>query len=793
MLLGERSDLLIDGRIAGRVYHRECDPNNHDNHIVAYLDPIGNAGDWTVILEARRVKDGRFHAWIERDDYCSGCQARFIPADSRRRTTVGTIATSRLPLVVGAYDGHDPARPAAPFSSSGPSRDLRPKPDLAAPGVGVLAARSASVLDVRNPGLLVRKSGTSMAAPHVTGAVALCMQALGSQASAREIRSVVLGSCDPPEDPAARSRLGHGYLNIQRLVAGLQPEPGTPVRTLNVKEPAMNTEDAVMLLTSSPATAYREYLYRPHGRLARWIDDNFDTLARPGQQVEPAAEVGDVLLEVTLGRHGLGRCVVLGTGTRSADLPRRLPPGQLLLRPRGHAAMSGPLPVEPGGEQPGTVLDSRFPASARALADRGEEVAPVAARLRTALDSRVRVSGTPERYTIGLELDAPGGGQSLAVAVYQPIASTPLRQLPVFIEDIVTSDRAVVTIVRDPAAALVTAGSPPDHAAGRRIDVRIADAATGQLTVTAAPPVRNVPGGVIVDCRENVTQHSSGSEIDQVVGSIAPAEGGFASVEGSDRGIFTWGQGQWTVTGGELQGVLAFIKARRQDLYDRYWGLAGLEVSGDPRPVFAYNGQRFATTNAQMTALFRADPGRLRAFTEIFAQAGMDPQVQRLQRELMRGQVIRLLSTPVQGHVPGELLNTRGKAFFYSMWVNGPRYAQRALASAAGQVPAGTQVTDAVRDRVSAALEAYFRDSAVVAWSSDRHHMLAFWGEQGRQQALALADRHLQEPVPGDTWSAADWTRYRLRMTRRESRYQKTAAEITGALSRGRTEPDIPE
>ena len=71
--------------------------------------------------------------------------------------------------------------------------------------------------------------------------------------------------------------------------------------------------------------------------------------------------------------------------------------------------------------------------------------------------------------------------------------------------------------------------------------------------------------------------------------------------------------------------------------------------------------------------------------------------------------------------------------------------------------------------------------------------MLAFWGEQGRQQALALADRHLQEPVPGDTWSAADWTRYRLRMTRRESRYQKTAAEITGALSRGRTEPDIPE
>ena len=454
--------------------------------------------------------------------------------------------------------------------------------------------------------------------------------------------------------------------------------------------------------------------------------------------------------------------------------------------------MSGPLPVEPGGEHLAATLDSRFLALAQAPADQGEDAAPSAPRLRTALDSLVRVSGTPERYTIGLELDAPAGRQSVTVAVYQPIASTPFRQLPVFIEDIVTSDRAVVTIVRDPAAAIVTGGSPPDHAAGRRIDVRIADAATGQLTVTAAPPVRNVPGGVIVDGRENVTQHSSGSEIDQVVGSIAPAEGGFASVEGSDRGIFTWGQGQWTVTGGELQGVLAFIKARRQDLFDRYWGSAGLDVSDDARPVFIYHGQRFATSNPQMTALFRTDPGRLRAFTEIFAQAGMDPQVQRLQRELMRGQVIRLLSTPVQGHVPGEVLNTRGKAFFYSMWVNGPRYALRALGVAARQAPGGTEVTDAVRDRVSAALEAYLRDSAVVAWSADRHHILAFWGEQGRQQALGLADRHIQEPVPGDTWSAADWTRYRLRMTRRESRYQKTAAEITSALSSGRTEPDIP-
>ena len=43
--LGERSDLLIEGQIVGRVYHRKHDPNNGDNHIVAYIDPIGRCGE----------------------------------------------------------------------------------------------------------------------------------------------------------------------------------------------------------------------------------------------------------------------------------------------------------------------------------------------------------------------------------------------------------------------------------------------------------------------------------------------------------------------------------------------------------------------------------------------------------------------------------------------------------------------------------------------------------------------------------------------------------------------------
>jgi outer membrane protein OmpA-like peptidoglycan-associated protein/subtilisin family serine protease len=353
--LGERSDLLIEGQAVGRVYHRRHDPNNGDNHIVAYIDPIGRAGNWTVTLEARQVKSGRFHAWIERDDTCRGCQARFTLADSSPVTTIGTIAASRVPLIVGAYDGHDPVWPVAPFSSSGPSRDHRPKPDLVAPGVDVLAARSASIIDNHNPGLLVRKSGTSMATPHVTGAVALCLQAAGNTLSARQIRSLVLGSCDPARDPDSPYRLGRGYLNIPRLIIDLQRALTAP----STKEPTMNTDDSIVQLAAAPATAYREYLYRPRSPLASWINDRFEVVASPGQRLDQAPQLGDVLLEVTLGRVKPGRCLVLKMhGPELEVSPRRLSAGQLLLRPRKRAAMSEPLPVEPTVETEGSALDA---------------------------------------------------------------------------------------------------------------------------------------------------------------------------------------------------------------------------------------------------------------------------------------------------------------------------------------------------------------------------------------------------------------------------------------------------
>jgi hypothetical protein len=98
-----------------------------------------------------------------------------------------------------------------------------------------------------------------------------------------------------------------------------------------------------VILAAAPATAYREYVYRPHGHLARWVADRFDVVARPGQRIERPPREGDVLLEVTLGQLTAGRCRALTPADLDVLTSRsRLAHGQLLLRPRKRDEMPGP-------------------------------------------------------------------------------------------------------------------------------------------------------------------------------------------------------------------------------------------------------------------------------------------------------------------------------------------------------------------------------------------------------------------------------------------------------------------
>ncbi|NOT32657.1 MAG: S8 family serine peptidase [Candidatus Eisenbacteria bacterium] len=118
----------------------------------------------------------------------------------------------------------------AGFSSPGPTRDGRQKPDIAAPGTAIVSARSfdqvvncpaspgASTL-VEDLGNHIVNAGTSMAAPHATGAVALMMQKYGAITPAfAKAFLTARAAVDANTGAVWNKDWGFGKLNVRDLI-----------------------------------------------------------------------------------------------------------------------------------------------------------------------------------------------------------------------------------------------------------------------------------------------------------------------------------------------------------------------------------------------------------------------------------------------------------------------------------------------------------------------------------------------------------------------------------------------
>ncbi len=259
--LGENGRLKNDrGETMMFISHRKRDPNNGDNVVSLFNASRASTphGNWTLRLHGIQVTDGSFHAWIERDD---PRPTEFVPPLDNSHT-IGSLSCGQKTIVVGSYDAHKANTPLSFFSSSGPTRDGRQKPEISAPGHDVVAARSQSRVGV------TRKSGTSMAAPAVAGVVALILaeaRAKGLKLSIDEIRDLLIRTArktPPNHTDEWHPQYGHGRVDASACVASVQPIPqptlkqftSTPRQAIADNQPA-GVEDIIHVSEAGLAKA----------------------------------------------------------------------------------------------------------------------------------------------------------------------------------------------------------------------------------------------------------------------------------------------------------------------------------------------------------------------------------------------------------------------------------------------------------------------------------------------------------------------------------------------------------
>jgi subtilisin family serine protease len=145
-----------------------------------------------------------------------------------KRGTVNSPGTAEAALTVGAVDRSDQL---ASFSSRGPRQDDDAiKPDITAPGVGIVAARAEGTGMGQPTGDdYTAANGTSMATPHVAGAAAVLAQRYRSRhvsLSAGELKAALMSTAEPT-DGASVVDQGTGRVDLGRAIQGVRAGTGS--------------------------------------------------------------------------------------------------------------------------------------------------------------------------------------------------------------------------------------------------------------------------------------------------------------------------------------------------------------------------------------------------------------------------------------------------------------------------------------------------------------------------------------------------------------------------------------
>lgn len=149
------------------LYYGKPSPYSQAQEIYMNLLPTENyvqSGIWKIRLTPRKVTSGQYDLWLPGGGSLNQA-TRFLVSDPDTTLTIPSTA-SRV-ISVGAYDAS--YQSYAGFSGRGYTRlNTMVKPELAAPGVGIMAPKAGGGYEA--------VTGTSFAAPFVTGSAALLME-----------------------------------------------------------------------------------------------------------------------------------------------------------------------------------------------------------------------------------------------------------------------------------------------------------------------------------------------------------------------------------------------------------------------------------------------------------------------------------------------------------------------------------------------------------------------------------------------------------------------------------------